>query len=115
MSNISHIIHKNSSERNTGNNGPKIPDANDIEYGEIAINYDKGNETLFIKNNEDDIIEFVNKDNIIKKLPLEFIQTLINLFNSFEIKNNYNPQFQINMEDLYRQFNFEVASPPDPV
>lgn len=62
MGNISHIIHKNSSERNTGNNGPKIPEANDIEYGEIAINYDKGNETLFIKNNEDEIVGFVNEN-----------------------------------------------------
>ena len=37
------------------------PNSNEIEYGEIAINFKKDNETLFIKNDSDEIVEFVDK------------------------------------------------------
>ena len=106
MSNISHIIHKNSSEKNSENNGPKIPDANDIEYGEIAINYDKGNETLFIKNNEDDIIEFVNKDNIINVLPYKIKLILLKLFSLLKEKEQFDKySFAKNYNNLIDEFN----------
>ena len=114
MSNISHIIHKNSSEKNTDNDGPKIPDANDIEYGEIAINYDKGNETLFIKNSNNEIIEFVNKNNILKSLPFEFSSILLNLLDSVEIKNGLDSYFAKNRDEFSRLF-YEIVTPPDPV
>ena len=37
------------------------PNSNDIEYGEIAINYKKDNERLFLKNDNDEIVEFTDK------------------------------------------------------
>ena len=37
------------------------PKSTEIEYGEIAINFKKDNETLFIKNDSDEIVEFVDK------------------------------------------------------
>ena len=37
------------------------PNSNDIEYGEIAINYKKDNERLFIKNDNNEIVEFTDK------------------------------------------------------
>jgi hypothetical protein len=37
------------------------PNSNDIEYGEIAINYKKDNERLFVKNDNDEIVEFTDK------------------------------------------------------
>ena len=37
------------------------PDSSNIEYGEIAINYKKNGEKLFIKNDSDEIIEFRDK------------------------------------------------------
>jgi hypothetical protein len=36
-----------------------------IEYGEIAINYAKGSEKIFIKNSENEITEFVTKEQLI--------------------------------------------------
>ena len=114
MSNISHIIHKNSLEKNTDNNGPKIPGANDIEYGEIAINYDKGNETLFIKNSNNEIIEFVNKNNILKSLPFEFSSILLGLLDSVEIKDGLDSYFAKNRDDFSRLF-YDTVTPPNPV
>ena len=37
------------------------PNSNDIEYGEIAINYKKDSERLFLKNDNDEIVEFTDK------------------------------------------------------
>ena len=37
------------------------PNSSDIEYGEIAINYRKDNERLFVKNDNNEIVEFTNK------------------------------------------------------
>ena len=34
------------------------PEPNDLEFGEIAINYATGKETIFIKNNSNEIVEF---------------------------------------------------------
>ena len=51
-----HIIHAHSSAIVGG--GAKLPTPDQIEYGEIAINYSKGNETISIKNAEDEIVEF---------------------------------------------------------
>lgn len=38
------------------NDAPKLPTAEQIEYGEIAINYAKGHETISIKNNQNEIV-----------------------------------------------------------
>ena len=40
----------------------KQPSANSLEYGEIAINYKKDKELLFIKNDQDEIVSFPTKD-----------------------------------------------------
>ena len=50
-----HIIHAHSSAVVEGG-GAKLPTPDQIEYGEIAINYSKGNESISIKNAEDEII-----------------------------------------------------------
>jgi hypothetical protein len=49
----------------------KAPQPNDIDYGEIAINYSTSGETLYIKNNSNEIVEFKDKkyiDNKVQKL-----------------------------------------------
>ena len=40
----------------------KQPSADSLEYGEIAINYKKDKELLFIKNDQDEIVSFLTKD-----------------------------------------------------
>lgn len=47
------------------NGAPKLPTANQIEYGEIAVNYGDGVETLSIKNSADEIVTFTNDETLI--------------------------------------------------
>ena len=42
------------------NGAPKLPTASQIEYGEIAVNYGDGVETLSIKNSANEIVTFTN-------------------------------------------------------
>ena len=43
------------------------PSVSEIEYGEIAINYKKGEEKIFIKNDENELVTFVNEKEVAKK------------------------------------------------
>jgi len=45
---------------------PKLPTPSMLEYGEIAINFASGHETLSIKNNSGDVVSF-SSDNVIEK------------------------------------------------
>lgn len=56
------IIHKHSSSLVNGK--AKLPDESKIEYGELAINYADGHETISLKNNSNEIVEFVSKEYI---------------------------------------------------
>lgn len=60
--NIEHLIHKRSSQ--IVDNQPKLPTSEQIEYGEIAVNYAKGHETLSIKNSDNEIKTFSCDDNV---------------------------------------------------
>lgn len=51
------LIHIHSVQQNTEGNGPKLPTSDDIEYGEIAVNYLKDNETISFKNSDDEIVQ----------------------------------------------------------
>ena len=59
MAKINHITHKKSKVAN------KAPNVEDILYGEIAVNYAKDTERMYIKNESDEIIPF-SSDHIIK-------------------------------------------------
>lgn len=50
------IIHIHSVQQNDTNNGPKLPTKDQIEYGELAVNYLKDNETVSLKNSSDEIV-----------------------------------------------------------
>jgi len=59
MSVRKHLIHVKSNQLMTGSTTePKLPNASDISYGEIAINYLKDKERIFIKNSDDEIVPF---------------------------------------------------------
>jgi len=60
-----HLIHTHSNE--IAEDMPKLPSNTRIKYGELAVNYAKGYETISLKNDNDEIITFSN-DNIIKKM-----------------------------------------------
>ena len=67
------IIHKHSNVVNTTTvdnievNSPKLPEASGLTFGEIAINYAKGYETISIKNVDNEIIEFKSKEYVDKQ------------------------------------------------
>ena len=50
------VLNKRSSVVTNGS--PKLPTSEQIEYGEIAINFAEGYETLSIKNDDDEIVTF---------------------------------------------------------
>lgn len=60
-----HITHIKSKVVESSN--PKLPTASQIEYGEIAVNYAKGYETISIKNESGDVVTFSEDKNIGKK------------------------------------------------
>ena len=47
---------------------PVKPTSSQLDNGEIAVNYHKGSERLFIKNDNEEVVEFVSKDEVDKKL-----------------------------------------------
>lgn len=50
------LIHLHSDQLNGAGNGAKLPQASDLAYGEIAINYKDGYETISLKNSSDNIV-----------------------------------------------------------
>ena len=55
-----HVIHKHSSQ--VLEEGAKLISPSDIEYGELALNYSKGYETLMFKNSQDEIVTMALSD-----------------------------------------------------
>ena len=53
------LIHIKSKQRGKDNLSPKLPTCEQLEYGEIAINYGDGIETIAIRNENDEIVKFI--------------------------------------------------------
>ena len=58
------VKNKRSNETISGG-GVKIPSPSNLEYGEIAINYKAGKESLFIKNDDNEVVKFVSENQIL--------------------------------------------------
>ena len=58
------LIHIKSKQRGEDNLSPKLPTCEQLEYGEIAINYGKDMETIAIRNENDEIIKFIPEHKI---------------------------------------------------
>ena len=58
------LIHIKSKQRGKDNLSPKLPTCEQLEYGEIAINYGKDIETIAIRNENDEIIKFIPEHKI---------------------------------------------------
>ena len=61
MANRKHVLHIKSNVVEASGQ-PKKPSASDLLYGEIAVNYGKGAESVMIKNSDDEIVSFVNEN-----------------------------------------------------
>ena len=66
---IEKILNKRSNAVVTdgGVENPVKPTSSQLDNGEIAVNYHKGTERLFIKNDNEEVVEFVSKDEVDKK------------------------------------------------
>lgn len=63
------VKHKRSSVVSNGH--PKLPNANTLEVGELAINFADGYETLSILNSSDEIATFSSDEIIEAKIPTD--------------------------------------------
>ena len=64
---IEKILNKRSNAVVTDGGGvetPVKPTSSQLDNGEIAVNYHKGTERLFIKNDNEEVVEFVSKDEV---------------------------------------------------
>ena len=68
--NYTHLIHANSDTIEGGS--AKLPSADRIEHGEIAINYAQNSETIFIKNNRDGIVSFLPSNKLINMVSITY-------------------------------------------
>ena len=59
------------------NNGPKLPTPVQLEYGELAINYADGHETLAIKNNQNEIVTFSSDEQIYSNVQTQIDNVLV--------------------------------------
>ena len=50
------ILHKRSVLSGTTENSPKLPEADILQYGELAVNYGAGHEAISFKNNNDEVV-----------------------------------------------------------
>jgi ERCC4-related helicase len=55
------LIHIKSKQRGEDNQSPKLPTSEQLAFGEIAINYGDGIETIAIRNENDEIVKFVSE------------------------------------------------------
>lgn len=53
------LIHIKSKQHGEDEMSPKLPTSDQLQYGEIAINYGDGIETIAIRNENDEIIKFI--------------------------------------------------------
>jgi len=63
------LLHLKSNVVNS-NGTPKLPTSEQIELGEIAVNYANGHETLAIKNSNGDVVSFSND-----KILMDYVDT----------------------------------------
>ena len=53
------LIHIKSKQRGEDGISPKLPTCEQLEYGEIAVNYGDDIETIAIRNEKDEIVKFI--------------------------------------------------------
>lgn len=58
------LIHIKSKQRGEDKNSPKLPTSDQLQYGELAINYGDGIETIAIRNENDEIVRFIPEKKI---------------------------------------------------
>ena len=74
------LIHIKSKQRGEDKNSPKLPTSDQLQYGELAINYGDGIETIAIRNENDEIVKFIPEKKIyeyIDKQMDDIVETVL--------------------------------------
>lgn len=58
------LIHIKSKQRGEDGLSPKLPTCEQLEYGELAINYGEDIETIAIRNEKDEIVKFISEKKV---------------------------------------------------
>ena len=91
------IIHKRSPEIVDGK--PKLPLSNQLEYGELAISYADGFETLSLKNDNNEIVEFKSKE-YFENLIIENEQSISEALNNKSDTGHTHSQYLTEHQDI---------------
>ena len=70
----------------------ECPSADKINYGEIAINYAKDNETMSMKNDNNEIVEFKSKDYYEDKLHHIYVSGTTLVIEQYTGTTDFNAQ-----------------------
>ena len=83
------LIHIKSKQHGEDGVSPKLPTSEQLEYGEIAINYGDGIETIAIRNDNDEIVTFIPEHKV-----KEYIDKRIK-----ELVANFKDETPLNIDD----------------
>jgi len=87
-----HLVHVKSNQTVTVGDvtSAKLPTiagtADDIVYGELAVNYKKGYETISTRNDNDEIVEFASKGYVDNKTAVEPTSSAQNAFSDLDLR-----------------------------
>ncbi len=87
---------------------PKLPTSSQIDYGELAINYADGYETISLKNSNNEIVTF-SSDEIIKNIIEEDEEIAAAAFN--DLNDKINDLVEITYSELYDLREAEKLKP----
>lgn len=77
------LIHIKSKQRGSDGKSPKLPTSDQLDYGEISINYGKDIETIAIRNEDDEIVKFISEKKVheyVDKQIKEIVKELVKKF-----------------------------------
>lgn len=72
------LIHIKSKQRGEDGVSPKLPTSEQLEYGEIAINYGDGIETIAIRNDNDEIVTFIPEHKVKEYIDKRIKELVVN-------------------------------------
>ena len=72
----------------TDDGSPKLPSSSQLDYGEIAINYADGAETISLKNSANEIVEFKSKGFIVSSISNTKNELIANYENADTVLKN---------------------------
>ena len=70
------LIQIKSKQHGEDGTSPKLPTCEQLEYGELAINYGDGIETIAIRNEKDEIVKFIPEHKVKEYIDQKFAELL---------------------------------------